>query len=297
MAKSKSFFGLRKGSTKTMTYSVLKGQQITKDRVTDVANPKTQAQMSQRMLFANAVKFYKQAKSAFFRFAFEDKKAMESDFNAFMRHNAKNACAVNYPNYKEPTYPAFGHFELTQGSLPTPLFRYDEAGQTLVLMSFKYTFNHDNRLSELSTALLEQYPGLQIGDIVTIALVHTSLTEDGSLADNNPVNWDIRQFVIDPQSTNKDTWSTLGIICMADTGTVQITKIKGQGFDITKAMGCAIIFSRNTPSGLRVSTSRIIGNRVAQQFIESNLTPEAIKAAATTWGSTNEAILQGAIAK
>ena len=35
MAKSKSFFGLRKGSTKSHTYSTLDGQQITKDRVYD----------------------------------------------------------------------------------------------------------------------------------------------------------------------------------------------------------------------------------------------------------------------
>jgi hypothetical protein len=33
MAKSKSFFGLRSGSTKSLTFQVYRGQQITKDRV------------------------------------------------------------------------------------------------------------------------------------------------------------------------------------------------------------------------------------------------------------------------
>ena len=50
MAKSKSFFGLRTGSTKSLTFQTLRGQQITKDRVTSVSNPQTIAQMDQRLL-------------------------------------------------------------------------------------------------------------------------------------------------------------------------------------------------------------------------------------------------------
>lgn len=50
MAKSKSFFGLRSGSTKSLTFQVNKGQQITKDRVYRVSNPRTDAQMQQRAL-------------------------------------------------------------------------------------------------------------------------------------------------------------------------------------------------------------------------------------------------------
>lgn len=50
MAKSKSFFGLRTGSTKSLTFQVYRGQQITKDRVTRISNPRTNSQMVQRAL-------------------------------------------------------------------------------------------------------------------------------------------------------------------------------------------------------------------------------------------------------
>ena len=50
MAKSKSFFGLRTGSTKSLTFQTYRGQQITKDRVTSVSNPQSAAQMDQRLL-------------------------------------------------------------------------------------------------------------------------------------------------------------------------------------------------------------------------------------------------------
>lgn len=48
MAISKSFFGLRTGSTKSLTFQVYRGMQITKDRVSRVSNPRTHAQMAQR---------------------------------------------------------------------------------------------------------------------------------------------------------------------------------------------------------------------------------------------------------
>lgn len=52
MAISNSFFGLRRKSTKSLTFSVLNGKQITKDRVSAVKNPKSEAQAMQRMRFA-----------------------------------------------------------------------------------------------------------------------------------------------------------------------------------------------------------------------------------------------------
>ena len=50
MAKSTSFFGLRTGSTKSLTFQVYRGQQITKDRAHSVSNPRTEAQMKQRAI-------------------------------------------------------------------------------------------------------------------------------------------------------------------------------------------------------------------------------------------------------
>lgn len=58
MAKSKGFFGLRSGSTKNFTFSELNGQQITKERVYKVKNPRTLQQMRQRMVMATASAAY-----------------------------------------------------------------------------------------------------------------------------------------------------------------------------------------------------------------------------------------------
>ena len=61
MAKARWAKGLRKGSTKTETYSTLATRkdgriQVVKDRVYDVQNPQTDAQMQQRVVFATVTK-------------------------------------------------------------------------------------------------------------------------------------------------------------------------------------------------------------------------------------------------
>lgn len=58
MAKSKGFFAMRRGSAGDLTFSVLNGQQITKQKVSQVTNPKSTGQVVQRMKLAPAQKFY-----------------------------------------------------------------------------------------------------------------------------------------------------------------------------------------------------------------------------------------------
>lgn len=62
MAQSRTYFGLRRGSTKTQTFSVLNGKQITKDRQEGGRNPQTPEQMQQRMVMATVSAAYAQMK-------------------------------------------------------------------------------------------------------------------------------------------------------------------------------------------------------------------------------------------
>lgn len=97
MAKSKSFFGLRKGSTKSHTYSVLDGQQVTKDRVYDVKNPRTEGQMKQRMLMTTVGAAYKFMKSIADH-SFEGKAsgmACMREFNSRNLNRFKKAASAN----------------------------------------------------------------------------------------------------------------------------------------------------------------------------------------------------------
>lgn len=175
MAKSKSFFGLRKGSTKTLTFSVLDGQQITKDRVTDVKNPRSKAQMEQRCILKTAALAYSTLKSIVDH-SFEgttygaasQRKFMQLN-TAIVRDNAHDGKSlIGFASYKDST-PNMGQFIISQGSLaPIP------AGAiSLSFAASSLAINYNGGVA--STAALANALGVNLGDIVTLcALVQNS---------------------------------------------------------------------------------------------------------------------------
>lgn len=131
MAQSKGFFGLRKGSTKSLTFSVLDGKQITKDRVYDVKNPRTEAQMRQRMLMTTIGAAYKTLKSiADHSFeGYSSGMQCMRQFNSRNLNRFKQAAAakgsVAFNEYKDGDINPMP-FILASGSLPGFAFKFDE---------------------------------------------------------------------------------------------------------------------------------------------------------------------------
>lgn len=130
MAQSKGFFGLRKGSTKSLTFSVLDGKQITKDRVYDVKNPRTEAQMRQRMLMTTIGAAYKTLKSiADHSFeGYSSGMQCMRQFNSRNLNRFKQAAAakgsVAFNEYKDGDVNPMP-FILASGSLPGFAFKFD----------------------------------------------------------------------------------------------------------------------------------------------------------------------------
>ena len=130
MAQSKGFFGLRKGSTKSLTFSTLDGKQITKDRVYDVKNPRTESQMRQRMLMTTVGAAYKMLKSiADHSFeGYSSGMQCMRQFNSRNLNRFKQAAAakgsVAFNEYKDGDINPLP-FILASGSLPGFIFSFD----------------------------------------------------------------------------------------------------------------------------------------------------------------------------
>lgn len=119
MAQSKSFFGLRTGSTKTLTFQVLNGKQITKDRVYNVKNPQTLSQMQQRALMATAVTAYSKMK-AICDHSFEGVQVGSKTMGEFIKNNLavlSNAMPeINVTEYKSQGF-AENKYLISKGTL------------------------------------------------------------------------------------------------------------------------------------------------------------------------------------
>ena len=120
MAKSKSFFGLRTGSTKSLTFQVYRGQQITKDRVYRVSNPRTEAQMTQRALIP-IVSAARSALKGLVDHSFEGVAYGEASLKEFSKQNMR-AGALSVTSYSPNgvSNPGFADLIVSNGSINVP---------------------------------------------------------------------------------------------------------------------------------------------------------------------------------
>ena len=123
MARSKSFFGLRTGSTKSLTFQVYRGQQITKDRVYRVSNPRTDAQMTQRALIP-IVAAARSALKGLVDHSFEGVPYGEASLKEFSKQNLR-AGALSVTSYSPNgvSNPGFADLIVSNGSINLPSYR------------------------------------------------------------------------------------------------------------------------------------------------------------------------------
>ena len=117
MAKSKSFFGLRTGSTKSLTFQVYRGQQITKDRVTRISNPRTESQMVQRALIP-IVAASRAALKGLVDHSFEGVAYGEQSLKMFSSLNLKSG-ALKVASFSPNGYsnPGFANLVVSRGTI------------------------------------------------------------------------------------------------------------------------------------------------------------------------------------
>ena len=120
MAKSKSFFGLRTGSTKSLTFQVYRGEQITKDRVYRVSNPRTEAQMTQRALIP-IVAAARSALKGLIDHSFEGVAYGEASLKEFSKQNLR-AGALTVTSYSPNgvSNPGFADLIVSNGTINVP---------------------------------------------------------------------------------------------------------------------------------------------------------------------------------
>ena len=290
------FQGRARGSVGDVTFQVLKGQQISKARNRQPANPRTTKQMTQRSLFVDAVKFYTRGTQNLFKFAFEGKKQTESDFNAFMRVNAKLGVNISPAAFSDFTYPALGNWVMTQGSLA--LNANPEWNQNKTAWRFgsvNVGQSAENTIGVASKVIMASSNAM-VGDIVTIVVIEASGSFTGNTPaitpeSRGPVNWRLFQFRVDPSSTEALT----GDIYIDSVGEDAILYIGME--DDQNIGGCAIVISRNTSAGLKVSTSFLIGNEAASTAIEAAKNETYIGQVVSAWKATGDAILQGSLSE
>lgn len=271
MAQSKSFFGLRKGSTKTLTFSVYNGKQVTKDRVTNVRNPRSSAQMMQRAIMATALHGYSALKEICDH-SFEGISYGQKSMNYFVSQNARmirNAAAgVNLSLYKGNS--VSNAYIISKGSLPAVVVTISSSNSKL---NFVKPYAGSLSASTTFGDFMAMFGATQLQDMVTIVTlidnpggnasmywVRFKLTEEnmgkaigaGTLPHNIMENLSIG----DDFETNIDNWSSNDFPVTVATSNIIFGNGTDENTPQTQSLG--IIVSRKSDTGWLRSPSTMV---------------------------------------
>ena len=311
MSKGSLFFGRATGKLGQIVLSNVKGQQIARAWQPKVANPRTTVQQMQRAKFANAVKFYKRATQNLFKFAYEDKRKTESDYNAFMRYNVERSMIVNRKSYDNMNYPALGMWVIAAGSLGD--FRsedYDSRTITDACSLISPIDNPDDMykfpegITESTTTIghvsdyFKHDFGAQDGDFVTFVGINTGLSIISDEPSFGPW-WSITQIKIDSassalflESVNKQAVNNLGIDITDRAGAIVWKSSTPQMMTLF-----GVVLSRVTPNGVLVSTSNLGTNGTGNSAMAASLQDAYRQQALNSWLRSSDPILKGAVVK
>lgn len=306
MSKGNVLLGMARGAVGDIVFSRLKGQQVARARNRQPANPRTSSQMYQRALFTDAVKFYTRGRRNLFQFAFENKKENESDYNAFMRENAKRGVVISKAAFDNYGYPALGNFIMSKGTLPPMVSSLSQDGMGIAKTVPATETPVVNTLGGISRVLIDGVDILD-GDILTFVTIVVNNNTNVPSVEGTGGNtaWIINQIQLDANSTQP--LSDYGLTASALEPSEGSSYVElGQDIDVilnTSIAAGVVIHSRNTANGVRVSTEELKLNSVATTAIEAARQRSYIDAVVESWRITqqapvvSEAVMQGSIAQ
>lgn len=311
MAKGNMLLGYSRGSVGDVTFYRSGGSQRQRARNRQPNNPRTAKQMTQRSKFANAVKFFKQINTGFFKYAFEDRKTNESDYNAFMRHNVVNSGYIGAQASKIADWPALGLWQLSAGSLPEIVapFPQPAGANTNMFFDLGVTIATEfNTVGELSAALINGAPSIwREGDIFTFVVyratnANTLPTVD--ITEDHRVTAAYAQFILNSNDSTflYDITANIGACNIIPTTGTDGFSLAGDDSAINDVwandlLGFSVIHSRNSANGLLVSPSTMVYNRAELPLLAMDDSGAYYNAVIADWQASADAILQGAAAE
>lgn len=304
MAKGNIILGYLRGSIGDITFFRAKGQQLSRARNRAPANPRTVGQMDQRAKMACAVKFFSQVGANFFKYAFEGKKETESYFNAFVKNNIYLGGYIGKQASKVFDFPALGAWQISSGSLPEITAPFP---QTVRGVSFNVGTSSNpakTTISALTTALIgSDSSRWREGDILTClcycatnyATLPSIYTDQGNRA--LTALWQIRLSTSNTDSLPSLEFPVLDMYFDCQLDSNGLSFIGSSGAEYTNNLYCfGLVHSRNTPNGLKVSSSTIVSPQAPELLaIVSSQSGNYYNAVIADWQASEEAILQGGL--
>lgn len=145
-------------------YYVVNGETRARKLAAKVNNPRTVPQMEQRTKWANLVNFYR-ANREWMKYAFENKKRNQSDYNKFMSLNVAGSRIYLPKSFANQGACIVDAYTMTQGSLPSiETTATGDGWDTNLFLENASQLPNNPTVKEVSEQLLAANPALREGD-------------------------------------------------------------------------------------------------------------------------------------
>lgn len=260
------------------------GRTLQRELAPEVKNPKTPAQMGQRVKWANLVAFYR-ANASWMPKAFENKKATQSDYNKFMSLNASSSRIYLTKEQARQGACVVDSYRVSDGTLqPVDIFPAENNWVTNLYLTGLDKLDETTTLAAFSNALLSSNAGLRSGDQLSFIRV-TQLFNNTT--DIPYIQVRAYEMLINEQGSGllKDFWPVelIGLGEEQETPALMVKNNNKQG-------GFAIIVSRTQGGRVLVSPSQITQVNMAA-VINQYSSSAALQAAIDSYGRGDEVFL------
>lgn len=290
MAQSKSFFGLRRGSTKSLTFSVYNGKQVTKDRVANVKNTRSSLQMRQRAIMATTIHAYS-AMREICDHSFENLAYGQKSMNYFVSENARMirsaAPNVNISLFKGNS--VSNAYIISKGSLPSIFVRKANEVGFIVPINLGANFTFGQLMAAMGAT--------KIGDMITIVNLVDNVGGNASLywmrlkltEENSKISFTTSETpkILASLTEGKDFETNIDNFSTEDFSLTYVSVANDVGLymkaseDYSQSLG--VILSRKTDTGWLRSSSTMVNYNNKYNYTE----------AIATYPESGEKILNG----
>ena len=165
------------GSTGDFTFKQLNGQTVVSEKVTQMRNPRSAAQMQTRTKFTNIVSMYRGIRPLI-NYGFETKAKGCSDYNMFVRVNMQQT-----PVYLTKQQVAGGAcvaapYQITQGSLPAIVISGTGNSAKTDIYLGALTIGATTTVAQFAQAVVENNADYKYGDQISYFLVKQKVNEE-----------------------------------------------------------------------------------------------------------------------
>lgn len=243
------------GSLGPQVFYMRNGQNIVREKAASVSNPKTTAQMDQRIKMGNIINLYRLNKAWMEKYAFPIRPAKQSVYNAFVSANLTGSEVALTKQQYQAGVTVLEPLDFTKGNLRQMRLEYDNDTSFISELVITEDISQVGNAGIASQILIDNNPWLRNRDQLSIVFNTTDANGYGNMV--------AVEFTLDVDSTQElsefDFFNYVGIDQGASVAYLNfsVEALPNNIYASAQVVGALFVVSRETADGIAVTTSRM----------------------------------------